>query len=272
MLNNVCCFVCNRLPEILSPKQGVKLAWSCSLWTLTHRWQMHKIIPDYKVLCILYEHCFNFSLAPQSVLLLFNDQRFLFRQPFWHHLLFPQKLDFSGIEPDVRQFEEKFGKRVLVNCHDLSFNLQGCVAENEEGPTTNVCFNEIYKYSWRCKPLQYFYPSWPRRHTSMNAHVFARTETCLQDNSGKCPFSKRGRGLNQLRRSQTVQMAHLAGPCQNWCCWHKEWPLPWQPAWASHHALTPVGGWFPAVTLQGLCLWRRRIPATLSTQLGNLSY
>uniref|UniRef100_A0A3Q3J9H8 Dedicator of cytokinesis 9 n=1 Tax=Monopterus albus TaxID=43700 RepID=A0A3Q3J9H8_MONAL len=49
-----------------------------------------------------------------------------------------QKLDFSGIEPDVKQFEEKFGKRVLVNCNELSFNLQSCVAENEEGPTTNV--------------------------------------------------------------------------------------------------------------------------------------
>ncbi|KAA0713247.1 Dedicator of cytokinesis protein 9 [Triplophysa tibetana] len=49
-----------------------------------------------------------------------------------------QRLDLSGIEPDVKQFEEKFGKRVLVNCNDLSFNLQSCVAENEEGPTTNV--------------------------------------------------------------------------------------------------------------------------------------
>ncbi|KAM4710945.1 dedicator of cytokinesis protein 9-like isoform 3-T3 [Anableps anableps] len=49
-----------------------------------------------------------------------------------------QKLDFSGIEPEVRPFEEKFGKRVLVSCHNLSFNLQGCVTENEEGPTTNV--------------------------------------------------------------------------------------------------------------------------------------
>jgi len=46
----------------------------------------------------------------------------------------------SGIEPDVKQFEEKFGKRVLVSCNDLSFNLQSCVAENEEGPTTNVRF------------------------------------------------------------------------------------------------------------------------------------
>lgn len=42
----------------------------------------------------------------------------------------------------MRQFEEKFGKRVLVSCNDLSFNLQGCVAENEEGPTTNVCHTE----------------------------------------------------------------------------------------------------------------------------------
>uniref|UniRef100_A0A8C1ZUR3 Dedicator of cytokinesis 9b n=1 Tax=Cyprinus carpio TaxID=7962 RepID=A0A8C1ZUR3_CYPCA len=48
------------------------------------------------------------------------------------------RLDLSGIEPDVKQFEEKFGKRVLVSCNDLSFNLQSCVAENDEGPTTNV--------------------------------------------------------------------------------------------------------------------------------------
>ncbi|XP_069495926.1 dedicator of cytokinesis protein 9 isoform X3 [Ambystoma mexicanum] len=49
-----------------------------------------------------------------------------------------QKLDFSGIEPEVKAFEEKFGKRILVKCNDLAFNLQSCVAENEEGPTTNV--------------------------------------------------------------------------------------------------------------------------------------
>ncbi|XP_069061270.1 dedicator of cytokinesis protein 9 isoform X2 [Pleurodeles waltl] len=49
-----------------------------------------------------------------------------------------QKLDFSGIEPEVKPFEEKFGKRILVKCNDLAFNLQSCVAENEEGPTTNV--------------------------------------------------------------------------------------------------------------------------------------
>ncbi|XP_043853652.1 dedicator of cytokinesis protein 9 isoform X3 [Dromiciops gliroides] len=48
------------------------------------------------------------------------------------------QLEFTGLEPEVKPFEEKFGKRILVKCNDLSFNLQCCVAENEEGPTTNV--------------------------------------------------------------------------------------------------------------------------------------
>lgn len=55
-----------------------------------------------------------------------------------------KKLDFSGIEPDVKPFEEKFGKKILVKCNDLSFNLQSCVAENEEGPTTNVNHSSDY--------------------------------------------------------------------------------------------------------------------------------
>lgn len=55
-----------------------------------------------------------------------------------HFLL--KKLDFTSAEPEVKPFEEKFGKRILVKCNDLSFNLQCCVAENEEGPTTNVIF------------------------------------------------------------------------------------------------------------------------------------
>ncbi|XP_048834402.1 dedicator of cytokinesis protein 9-like isoform X21 [Brienomyrus brachyistius] len=49
-----------------------------------------------------------------------------------------QKLDFSGIEPDIKPFEDKFGKRILVKCNELSFNLQTCVSETGEGPTTNV--------------------------------------------------------------------------------------------------------------------------------------
>ena len=53
---------------------------------------------------------------------------------------FLKKPDFSSAEPEVKPFEEKFGKRILVKCNDLSFNLQCCVAENEEGPTTNVTF------------------------------------------------------------------------------------------------------------------------------------
>lgn len=53
----------------------------------------------------------------------------------------------------MKQFEEKFGKRVLVNCNDLSFNLQSCVAENEEGPTTNVRMGTIGP-----RTIQYLFP------------------------------------------------------------------------------------------------------------------
>uniref|UniRef100_A0A665W9E6 Dedicator of cytokinesis 11 n=1 Tax=Echeneis naucrates TaxID=173247 RepID=A0A665W9E6_ECHNA len=48
------------------------------------------------------------------------------------------KLDFSGIEPDVKPFEERFGRRIVVSCHDLTFSLQGCVNEKGDGVLTNV--------------------------------------------------------------------------------------------------------------------------------------
>lgn len=72
---------------------------------------------------------------------LFSFMLILLRWKTTYHnfsFLFLKKLDFSGIEPEVKPFEEKFGKKILVKCNDLSFNLQSCVAENEEGPTTNV--------------------------------------------------------------------------------------------------------------------------------------
>ncbi|XP_029609786.1 dedicator of cytokinesis protein 11 [Salmo trutta] len=49
-----------------------------------------------------------------------------------------QRLDFSGMEPDVKPFEERFGRRIAVSCHDLTFSLQGCVNEREDGVLTNV--------------------------------------------------------------------------------------------------------------------------------------
>ncbi|XP_027025359.1 dedicator of cytokinesis protein 11 isoform X1 [Tachysurus fulvidraco] len=49
-----------------------------------------------------------------------------------------QRLDFSGIEPDVKPFEERFGRRIMVNCHDLTFSLQGSVSEKNDGVPTNL--------------------------------------------------------------------------------------------------------------------------------------
>ncbi|EDL28964.1 dedicator of cytokinesis 11 [Mus musculus] len=48
------------------------------------------------------------------------------------------RLDFSGIEPDVKPFEEKCNKRFMVNCHDLTFNILGHIGDNAKGPPTNV--------------------------------------------------------------------------------------------------------------------------------------
>ncbi|KAM7159693.1 dedicator of cytokinesis protein 11 isoform 3-T3 [Macrochelys suwanniensis] len=49
-----------------------------------------------------------------------------------------QRLDFSGIEPDVKPFEEKCSRRFLVNCHDLTFNLLAHICDQSEGSPTNV--------------------------------------------------------------------------------------------------------------------------------------
>uniref|UniRef100_A0A8C4LSW0 Dedicator of cytokinesis 11 n=1 Tax=Equus asinus TaxID=9793 RepID=A0A8C4LSW0_EQUAS len=49
-----------------------------------------------------------------------------------------KRLDFSGIEPDIKPFEEKCNKRFLVNCHDLTFNILSQVGDNAKGPPTNV--------------------------------------------------------------------------------------------------------------------------------------
>ncbi|KAB1253709.1 Dedicator of cytokinesis protein 11 [Camelus dromedarius] len=49
-----------------------------------------------------------------------------------------QRLDFSGIEPDIKPFEEKCNKRFLVKCHDLTFNILGQIGDNAKGPPTNV--------------------------------------------------------------------------------------------------------------------------------------
>ncbi|KAM4768180.1 LOW QUALITY PROTEIN: dedicator of cytokinesis protein 11 [Cyanocitta cristata] len=47
-----------------------------------------------------------------------------------------QRLDFSGIEPDVKPFEEKCSRRFVVCCQDFSLNLLAQLSDAaEEGPT-----------------------------------------------------------------------------------------------------------------------------------------
>uniref|UniRef100_A0A8C4WV33 Dedicator of cytokinesis 9 n=1 Tax=Eptatretus burgeri TaxID=7764 RepID=A0A8C4WV33_EPTBU len=48
------------------------------------------------------------------------------------------RVDFGSRESEVLPFEEHFGCRVLLRCHDLVFNLQCCITDGEEGPATNI--------------------------------------------------------------------------------------------------------------------------------------
>ncbi|XP_028923396.1 dedicator of cytokinesis protein 11 isoform X2 [Ornithorhynchus anatinus] len=49
-----------------------------------------------------------------------------------------QRLFFSGIESEIKPFEEKCSRRFMVKCHDLSFNILGHVGDQTGGPLTNV--------------------------------------------------------------------------------------------------------------------------------------
>ncbi|XP_054384544.1 dedicator of cytokinesis protein 9 isoform X6 [Pongo abelii] len=104
-----------------------------------------------------------------------------------------QKLDFSSAEPEVKPFEEKFGKRILVKCNDLSFNLQCCVAENEEGPTTNV---EPFFVTLSLFDIKYNRKISADFHVDLNhfsvRQMLTTTSLALMNGSGQSPSVLKG--------------------------------------------------------------------------------
>uniref|UniRef100_A0A4W6D5C7 Dedicator of cytokinesis 11 n=1 Tax=Lates calcarifer TaxID=8187 RepID=A0A4W6D5C7_LATCA len=112
-----------------------------------------------------------------------------------------QRLDFSGIEPDVKPFEERFGRRIVVSCHDLTFSLQGCVSEKGDGVLTNVepffISLALFDVSKSCKISADF-------HIDLNP-------PCVREMLTDASDSGKGNGLPVLQR---VSEALLRFPTQ----------------------------------------------------------
>uniref|UniRef100_A0A673C5X1 Dedicator of cytokinesis 11 n=1 Tax=Sphaeramia orbicularis TaxID=375764 RepID=A0A673C5X1_9TELE len=112
-----------------------------------------------------------------------------------------QRLDFSGIEPDVKPFEERFGRRIVVSCHDLTFSLQGCVSEKGDGVLTNVepffISLALFDVSKSCKISADF-------HVDLNP-------ACVREMLTDASDSVKGNGLPVLQR---VAEALLRFPTQ----------------------------------------------------------
>uniref|UniRef100_A0A3B4ZQC4 Dedicator of cytokinesis 11 n=1 Tax=Stegastes partitus TaxID=144197 RepID=A0A3B4ZQC4_9TELE len=122
-----------------------------------------------------------------------------------------QRLDFSGIEPDVKPFEERFGRRIVVSCHDLTFSLQGCVNEKGDGVLTNVepffISLALFDVSKSCKISADF-------HVDLNPPCVREllTDTSAQlSPSSDSDDSGKGNGLPVLQR---VSEALLRFPTQ----------------------------------------------------------
>ncbi|XP_041419799.1 dedicator of cytokinesis 10 S homeolog isoform X11 [Xenopus laevis] len=49
-----------------------------------------------------------------------------------------QKTDISACDPDIKPFEEKTAKRIMVSCKSLSLSLQACITEHDSNPITNI--------------------------------------------------------------------------------------------------------------------------------------
>ncbi|KAG7240121.1 hypothetical protein INR49_027975 [Caranx melampygus] len=107
-----------------------------------------------------------------------------------------QRLDFSGIEPDVKPFEERFGRRVVVSCHDLTFSLQGCVSEKGDGVLTNVepffISLALFDVSKSCKISADFHGIFSVTNPHADIFLVARVEKVLQNGITHCaePYIK----------------------------------------------------------------------------------
>ncbi|XP_066565426.1 dedicator of cytokinesis protein 10 isoform X3 [Amia ocellicauda] len=115
-----------------------------------------------------------------------------------------QKCEYSANEAGTKPFEKKIGKRVMIQCQTLKLILQGCVTENDSGPTTNIepFFVNIALFDIR-----------EGRRVSADFHVDLNHDIVRQMLSGSSSVLENGVSSPSEKRPGECQ---LAGALENW--------------------------------------------------------
>ncbi|NXL69253.1 DOC11 protein, partial [Leptocoma aspasia] len=100
-----------------------------------------------------------------------------------------QRLDFSGIEPDVKPFEEKCSRRFVVCCQDFSLNLLAQLSDRAEERPTNVepffLSLALFDLKSNCKISADFHVD--LNPPSVRDMLLDNSEPRAEDTQGPCP-------------------------------------------------------------------------------------